>query len=235
MKTKLAQESTAPKRRSSEQSFNNRKIVKTCERDKINVTGLTGTLGTNLLRLGKEVNIIDAKSRYFVHPSKNSIIDISNNTPDSQILLLGGVKIQKAILVKLKYVPQDNCCDLEMSKHFDKTCKKINNIRAAANALRLLLLSQASSTAGNIEIYIFIGETIPETCAKNELVMKMDLRMVLEGEDMQVWGGLNGEFAKINSTNKKKKYYDDEVKPVLTGKCHLNQLVMSLGALATFG
>lgn len=38
----------------------------TCERDKISVTGLTGTLGTNLLRLGKEVNIIDAKSRYFV-------------------------------------------------------------------------------------------------------------------------------------------------------------------------
>ena len=63
-----------------------------------------------------------------------------------------------------------------MLKHFDK-CKKvirclklctilyvliqyillkINNIRAAANALRLLLLSQASSTAGNIEIYTFM-------------------------------------------------------------------------------
>ena len=64
-----------------------------------------------------------------------------------------------------------------MLKHFDKTCKKvirclklctilyvliqyillkINNIRAAANALRLLLISQASSTAGNIEIYTFM-------------------------------------------------------------------------------
>ncbi|KAG1367347.1 hypothetical protein G6F61_012989 [Rhizopus arrhizus] len=147
-----------------------------------------------------------------------------------------------------------------MLKHFDKTCKKINNIRAAANALRLLLLSQASSTAGNIEIYTFIylkkcsqqsiiikfwgqlletfftkrnlflqwGETIPETCMKNEPAMKMDLRMIFEGEDMQALDGLNGKFAKISATNKK-KYYDDKTKLVLAGKCHLNQLVMSLG------
>ena len=39
---------------------------------------------------------------------------------------------------------------------------------------------------------------------KNELAMKMDLRMIFEGEDMQAMDGLNGEFAKISATNKKK-------------------------------
>jgi hypothetical protein len=62
--------------------------------------------------------------------------------------------------------------------------------------------------------------------------MKMDLRMIFEGEDMQALDGLNGEFAKISATNKKKKkYYDDKTKLVLAEKCHLNQLVMSLGCL----
>lgn len=78
--------------------------------------------------------------------------------------------------------------------------------------------------------YFNRGETIPETCMKNEPAMKMDLRMIFEGEDMQALDGLNGKFAKISATNKK-KYYDDKTKLVLAGKCHLNQLVMSLGGL----
>lgn len=57
--------------------------------------------------------------------------------------------------------------------------------------------------------------------------MKFDLRIVSEAENSKAFDTLNGEFAKVTATNKR-KYYGDKTKVVLAGKCHLNNIISSL-------
>ncbi|KAI8095480.1 hypothetical protein BDF21DRAFT_447729 [Thamnidium elegans] len=174
LRKKLREEEDLSKRRTrdSEVSYNIRKIIKVNERDNIQIIGLQGSLGANLLKLGEEIIINTSKSRYFSYLSKNSVLDVSVSSPNSQISLLGGKKIQKQISSKYKFKMPVNEYDDNTSQLLNKDSKKINNSRAAANALKNFLSLQSSSSDDPIiKIYNFVGFRLPwpPSCCLDEL------------------------------------------------------------------
>ncbi|KAG2232095.1 hypothetical protein INT48_001163 [Thamnidium elegans] len=101
--------------------------------------------------------ILEKSSKYFSYLSKNSVLDVSVSSPNSQISLLGGKKIQKQISSKYKFKMPVNEYDDNTSQLLNKDSKKINNSRAAANALKNFLSLQSSSSDDPIiKIYNFV-------------------------------------------------------------------------------
>ncbi|KAI9345709.1 hypothetical protein BD770DRAFT_396772 [Pilaira anomala] len=99
----LSVESSTDKRKSSRIiARGNNKNIKLFARDNLKIKGLSGTLGLNLNQLGSNIEAIDKESNYFLYLSKNSIIDITNTKKGSQIDLLGGSPVERA-LIKYKH------------------------------------------------------------------------------------------------------------------------------------
>lgn len=76
----------------------NHKNIKKSARDKLKIKGLSGTLGSNLSQLASDMEVKDKKSTYFNYLCKNSIIDITNVKQGSQMKLLGGSAIGRALI-----------------------------------------------------------------------------------------------------------------------------------------
>ncbi|KAG0183783.1 hypothetical protein DFQ28_000921, partial [Apophysomyces sp. BC1034] len=113
-------------RRITKLPLNKRRKV-TC--DSIVITGLEGTLGTNLIRLGDDSSLETPKARYFVYLSKNGIIDLSDMTRGSQLNLLGNSRRTQSNLQKnysyQNLIGQD--CGPHDLTNFTKWTKKVTH------------------------------------------------------------------------------------------------------------
>ncbi|CEG79906.1 hypothetical protein RMATCC62417_14316 [Rhizopus microsporus] len=115
----------------------------------------------------------DKKSKYFADLSKNSIVDLSNSSNNSQISLLGGKHIQSFLLAKygnddIKEIENINIDSLENS------FKKIKNSRVAkiifADVENFPPNNETERAVKNIYRYILGGPSLPlEVCTSTGL------------------------------------------------------------------
>ncbi|KAG1143348.1 hypothetical protein G6F37_005738 [Rhizopus arrhizus] len=101
-------------------------------KDAIRFIGLDKTLGESLLQFAEEMEVNDAKSRYFYYLSNNCILDISNISKNTQMSYFT-VSVQK--LIKSKFTIAAAEYDSRSIDCLNKYFKKINSVASINKAI----------------------------------------------------------------------------------------------------
>ncbi|KAI7892717.1 uncharacterized protein EV154DRAFT_418113, partial [Mucor mucedo] len=94
---------------------------------------LDGTLGENLLNLADEMEVEDAKSRYFYYLSKNCILDLTNQPTNLQLSHFTA-PVQKLIKAKFTLLALDS-----ESMNIPTLIKQIKKVNTFALQMRTMM------------------------------------------------------------------------------------------------
>jgi hypothetical protein len=106
--------------------------VKLAAKDSIRIAGLTGTLGSNLLRLSNEITLNCAKSKCASYFCKNGIIDMSDDSKENIQLKLLGHHVMNFLKRKYKYASE-----AANDPNIEALDKKLNTIKNTNTARKI--------------------------------------------------------------------------------------------------